>query len=355
MFSSNALNRLLHSFLFVLVTGATLSYGQGTPPRSSLRGRVLDPDRAVVAGAQVVVEAKGRPSGVTAVTDQNGEFSLSLEPGEYAVKVTAPGFAEASQVVSLGRAGSGTTVEVVLEVAGATSTVTVTDTAGYQVESVGSATRTLTPLRDIPQTITVVTKDQIRDQSLQSITDVVTYVPGISSHQGEGNRDQIVIRGNSTTADFYLNGVRDDVQYYRDLYNVDRVEALKGPNAMIFGRGGGGGIINRVTKEAVFSPLREFTLQGGSFGNKRVTGDFGQPLGGQAAFRLNGLYENSGSHRRFVDRERYGVNPTLTLTPSARTRAFSGLPKKVETGMSAGRPRYEGMPRSAVRPSWKNS
>ena len=78
------------------------------------------------------------------------------------------------------------------------------------------------------------------------------YVPGITAHQGENNRDQVIIRGNSSSADFFVDGVRDDVQYYRDLYNLDRVEALKGPNAMIFGRGGGGGVVNRVTKEADF-------------------------------------------------------------------------------------------------------
>jgi catecholate siderophore receptor len=285
---------------------------------------VLDPNRAVVAGAQIVAEAKGRASSVTVVTDSNGEFSLMLEPGEYSVKVTASGFAETSEAIILARSGSGASLEIVLQVAAATSSVTVTDSAGYQVDAVGSSTKTLTPLRDIPQTITVVTKEQIRDQSLQSIADVVTYIPGISSHQGEGNRDQIVIRGNSTTADFYLNGVRDDVQYMRDLYNVERVEAMKGPNAMIFGRGGGGGIINRVTKEAVFSPLHEFTLQGGYFGNKRVTADFGQPFGSKAAFRVNGMYENSGSFRRFVDRERYGINPTVTLAPGEHTRITFG-------------------------------
>ncbi|MDT9702321.1 TonB-dependent receptor plug domain-containing protein, partial [Streptomyces sp. P17] len=96
-----------------------------------------------------------------------------------------------------------------------------------------------------------------------SMADVVRYVPGVSSHQGENNRDQLIIRGNSTSADFFVNGVRDDVQYYRDLYNLESVEALKGPNAMIFGRGGGGGVINRVTKEAGYTPLREVTIQGG--------------------------------------------------------------------------------------------
>jgi catecholate siderophore receptor len=332
-------------FLFLLLALPALCFAQERPAQSMLRGRVLDPNRALVAGAQVVAATKGRPAGGAVVTDLNGEFSLLLEPGEYTVKVNAPGFAEAAQTVRLARAAAAPTLEFVLLIAEATSSVTVVAPTGYQVEAVGSATKTLTPLRDIPQTITVVTKEQIRDQSLQSISDVVNYVPGISSHQGENNRDQIVIRGNSTTADFYLNGVRDDTQYYRDLYNVERVEALKGPNAMIFGRGGGGGVINRVTKEAGFSPLREFTLQGGSFGNRRVTADFNQPFGDTAALRFNGLYENSGSFRRFVDRERYGLNPTLTLAPSARTK-FTFSYEYFHDGRTADRgiPSYLGRP-----------
>src|SRR6185369_8918964 len=114
------------------------------------------------------------------------------------------------------------------------------------------------------------------------------YVPGVTLHQGENNRDQIIMRGNSSSADFFVDGVRDDVQYYRDLYNLDRVEALKGPNALMFGRGGAGGVINRVTKQAFLAALREVDVQGGSFGNKRATADIDQPLGDHAAVRVNG-------------------------------------------------------------------
>ena len=184
-------------------------------------------------------------------------------------------------------------LEIVLQLAGYSATVTVTDMAGY--DAVSSATKTLTPLHDVPQSITVVSREVIRYQGMQSVADVVRYVPGITAIQGENNRDQVVIRGNSSSADFFLDGVRDDVQYYRDLYNLERIEALKGPNAMIFGRGGGGGVINRVTKQAGFAPLGELTLQGGSFGNKRILGDVDRPFNTSVAFRLNGMYENSGS------------------------------------------------------------
>ena len=112
-------------------------------------------------------------------------------------------------------------------------------------------------LIDVPQSVSVVTRDLIQDQSMQSLMDVARYVPGAGMAQGEGNRDTIILRGNSSTSDFFLDGVRDDVEYYRDLYNLDRVEILKGPNAMIFGRGGAGGVVNRVSRQANWEPVRE--------------------------------------------------------------------------------------------------
>ena len=153
-----------------------------------------------------------------------------------------------------------------------------------------------------------------------SLGDVVRYVPGITAIQGENNRDQIVFRGTSSSADFYLNGVRDDVQYYRDLYNLARVEVLRGPNAMIFGRGAGGGLINRVTKEAGFTPVREVTVQAGSFGDGRLSVDFNQPFDARAAVRLNAVSENSGSFRHAVSLSRQAANPTVTLVAKQQTK-----------------------------------
>ena len=164
------------------------------------------------------------------------------------------------------------------------------------------------------------TGQQIQDTGAQKLEDVVRYVPGVNWHQGEGNRDQIVIRGQSSTADFFINGMRDDAQIYRDLYNTQRIELFKGPNAMIFGRGGGGGVLNRVLKDADGTPVREFTLQGGSFDNKRGSLDIGDKISDTFAARLNAVYEKSGSYRDYFELERYGINPTVTWTPTAFTR-----------------------------------
>ena len=104
---------------------------------------------------------------------------------------------------------------------------------------------------DVPQTLSIVTDDDIKNQGFRELGDIVRYTPGVNTSQGEGHRDSVVFRGVRSTADFYLDGVRDDVQYYRSLYNLEQVEILRGPNALLFGRGGTGGMINRVTKKAV--------------------------------------------------------------------------------------------------------
>jgi len=191
---------------------------------------------------------------------------------------------------------------------------------GYIATRSSTATKTDTPILDIPQSITVVTKEQAKDQGSRDLNKALTYVPGIVMGQGEGHRDAPTIRGVSTTADFFVDGVRDDVQYFRDLYNVDRVEVLKGPNAMIFGRGGGGGVINRVTKKADGERIYEATTTYGSFDTKRVEIDAGQAVTNDFAVRINGMYEDSGSYRDFVDLERYGINPKVTFRPSENTK-----------------------------------
>ena len=185
---------------------------------------------------------------------------------------------------------------------------------GYLATNTVTATKIDTPLMNIPQTINVVTRDQLDDQAHHSLADILRYVPGTTVGQGEGNRDQITLRGQNTTADFFLDGVRDDVQYYRGLYNIERVEILKGPYALIFGRGGGGGIINRVQK----SPLSDDIIYAGqasinSFGAYDISADVNAPLSDVAAVRINAVYENLDSHRDFVGGERYAWNPYVAF------------------------------------------
>jgi catecholate siderophore receptor len=195
-----------------------------------------------------------------------------------------------------------------------------TGTVGYFANSTSVATKSNTPIINIPQSLSVVTKDFIRDQGFGGLTDVTRYVPGVAVHQGEGNRDELVIRGVDSSANFFVNGFRDDVQYFRDLYNAQSIEILKGPSALTFGRGAGGGILNRTLKEADGVRRYEATAQTGSWGDRRVTLDAGQAINDNVAARLNVFYEGSDAFRDFNHLERYGFNPTVTLKPDDNTK-----------------------------------
>ena len=189
----------------------------------------------------------------------------------------------------------------------------------YGADSTATATRTDTLLRDVPQAVTIVTERQIDDQAMRSIGDVLRYVPGTMIGQGEGHRDQVTMRGNNSTADFFVDALRDDVQYYRPLYNLQRVEILRGPNAMIFGRGGGGGVINRVTKVPLFTPSISASGSVDTFGAWYVDADLNQPLTGSIAARLNAVYEGFGNHRDAYDGRLIAVNPALRFLPGSET------------------------------------
>jgi catecholate siderophore receptor len=191
---------------------------------------------------------------------------------------------------------------------------------GYNAKKSSSSTRTDTELRDTPQSITVIPQDLIKDQSIQSMSQAVQYVPGVQAAQGEGNRDNVIFRGNASSANFFIDGLRDDVETYRDFYNTDRLEVLKGSNGMAFGRGGAGGAINRITKQAGWTPVSELIASYGVYNQKRIVGDYGQAINDEVAFRVNAVYEHSDSYRDGVDLERFGITPTVTIRPDDQTK-----------------------------------
>jgi len=176
------------------------------------------------------------------------------------------------------------------------------------------------PQPDIPQSLTIIDTDQIRNQAFTSIGDITRYTPGLTISQGEGHRDAIIIRGQQTTADFFQDGVRDDVQYFRPLYNVEQVEILRGSNALLFGRGGTGGIINRVTKKAnTGENFTGLTASLDSFGAYSGAIDTNYNLSETAGIRLNAFYEELNNHRDFFDGRRFGFNPTAGFELNDRT------------------------------------
>lgn len=183
-----------------------------------------------------------------------------------------------------------------------------------------TATRTDTPLRDIPQSIQVIDEEFIEEQNAIYLKDVLPYVSNVGYQQGEGARDDFIIRGFTALDDVFKDGVRDDIrQQYRDLANVERVEVLKGPSAALFGRGSSGGIINLVTKKPTDKPVMGAELMLGSYDLRRGSVDFGGPLASDVlGYRFNAAYERSESFRDNVNWERFFIAPTLgwRLTPN---------------------------------------
>ena len=193
--------------------------------------------------------------------------------------------------------------------------------AGYDTADGSTATKTPTPLIDVPQSATFITEDQLEDQSIRQLGEALRFVPGISLESGEGHRDEIFIRGQETTADFYLDGLRDDAQYYRSLYNISRVEVLKGANALIFGRGGGGGVVNRVSKKAQTNEgFGQFDASLDTFGAFALLADVNQPLTETVGLRLNATYEEFDNNRDFYEGRFIGISPTLGVDIGPDTR-----------------------------------
>ena len=221
---------------------------------------------------------------------------------------------------------------------------------GYRAPGSSSALREPALLRDVPQAVTILTRQFVADQGAQSLGDAARFLPGVTFAQGEGHRDAPTIRGNVSTSALFVDGIRDDVQYFRDLYATERLEAVKGPNALMFGRGVGGGILNRVMKVAGFTPVRDLVLQGGSFGQRRGTLDVGGAVAGPLAVRVNALYENTDLFRREASIERSGVLPTLTLRAGARTLVTASYERfRDDRTVDRGIPSLAGVPLDADR------
>ena len=183
-----------------------------------------------------------------------------------------------------------------------------------------TAVKTPTPIIDVPQSLSIVTAEQMQQQGFTSVGDIINYTPGVNTSQGEGHRDAVVFRGRRATADFFIDGVRDDVQYYRALYNLEQIEILRGPNALFFGRGGTGGALNRVTKKGVIGQdFSRFQARLDTFEEIGLEIDNNVSLSDTAAVRVNAMYEGLKNHRDFYEGDRFGVNPTLRLAVGDNT------------------------------------
>jgi len=292
-----------------------LSAADRTTARGSVEGRILDPKGHPIAGATVTLR-QGDLVVAEAATDESGHYRLTFAAGSYRLTVTSAGMSALDEGVTL-TAGEVSRLDRSMSIAQTSSSVLVT-ASDYLAEEQSAASRI--PIRplDMPQTTTTISLDFMRDRAVESMQEALAYTPGVSAMLGEGRRDQVSIRGFSANTDQYVDGVKDDATYYRDLSNTDHIEVVEGPAAVLYGRGTSGGLVDRVTKKPrMEGTLAEFSTTQGGYGSKRAEGDVDTLLGSpQLGLRTTGAWESGGSFRHFYSLDRYAFAPTLRWSPA---------------------------------------
>ncbi|MEN3277863.1 MAG: catecholate siderophore receptor [Massilia sp.] len=206
--------------------------------------------------------------------------------------------------------------------------VEVTGAARRDVQApvVSSSDKFTAPLLDTPKSVTVIGQEVIAQTAAVSLTDALRSVPGITIGAGEGGNpvgDNVFIRGYNAQTDTYVDGIRDAGSQSREIFNLEQVEVVKGPNSAYGGRSSAGGGINLVSKSAQLENFSNATVGFGTDKYRRVTGDLNRTLGNNAAFRLNLMaHENKVAGRDVVGGDRWGIAPTVTFGMSGPTKAI---------------------------------
>ena len=215
---------------------------------------------------------------------------------------------------------------VTFEVSGPTDTVDVT----VGVPSIIGSPKFTETLRETPQSVTVVSRKILEDQGATTLRDGLRNVAGISLAAGEGGAqgDNLTIRGFTARNDIFLDGMRDFGSYYRDPFNIEQVEVLRGPSSVTFGRGTTGGVVNQAYKYPQPNRFIAGTLSFGSDLTRRLTADINEPLerlGNGAAFRINVMaHDSKVAGRDIAETRRFGIAPSLTLGLGSSTRFTLG-------------------------------
>jgi catecholate siderophore receptor len=251
-------------------------------------------------------------------TTPQGELTLTLAPGHYQFHLAHPGFQPVSQQLDIRSAQS---LTLVLPLAASADNIDVhADT--FLATDATTATRLPLSVLQTPQQLDVLTPELLRARATESMKSALELIPAAGLQLGEGRRDNFFLRGFNAVTDMYIDGVRDDAQYYRDLSNTDRIEVLEGPAAVLYGRGSSGGLINRITKKpSLGGTLLELSDTTGSYGEQRGTADLDTLIPGtrHLGLRLTGAAEQSGSQRHDFWLSRYAFAPTLAWHPTAAT------------------------------------
>lgn len=241
--------------------------------------------------------------------------------------------------IRMGGASFAMTISATSVLAAAPDTA-LTDTAGEVVvySHAVTATKTDTPLIQIPQSITVVTPQQIEDQGALSMQSALQYTAGVTNEGDDTRGDFNVIRGFSAVN--YLDGLKREFGFVylprNEIYSLDRIDVLLGPAAVLYGAGSSGGLVNMESKRPQFQFGGEVGASYGSFDRKQVQFDVTGPLSDTFAARLVGLYRDADMLVHYIPDDRKLIQPSLTWRPDENTNiTLIGLYQRDYTGPSA--------------------
>jgi iron complex outermembrane recepter protein len=299
-------------------------------PGAQVTGRVTDPSGSPVVGARVSLRM-GVVERQHSIADPRGRYTFQgLSTGDYTVTVSAPHFRRASKQIHV---SSGALQPLVLDfqltLLPVSQKVTVLGEPGYQVSVANAATKTNTPILDVPQDIATVNQSLMEDQQDLDLADAAENVSGVARANpvaaGQMN-NLFAIRGFQLDYDnnYLLDGLKYPGFAASDLANIQEVEVLKGPASVLYGQAEAGGVVNLITKKPLEAPFVSLDFTGGSFGFGRAQFDVSGPLDRSHSllYRVDGAYQNGDEDedfRHFVHTHHTFIAPTLLWKPKAGT------------------------------------
>lgn len=324
-------------YLFFFFISLTFSVNAQHTQMGSVKGIVKSSDG--LAAEHINIALKGTTKGT--ISNGNGEFEIrNIAPGNYTLIASFVGLLSVEQPVDV-KAGESTLVPdmVLHENTSELNEVVITSIreGSYQTESSSLASKSPTPLKDIPQTVSYVTKELIQDQKAFRITDVVKNISGVNQESITGD---LMIRGFATGSNVMINGLRISKGWTPTLIsNLERVEVIKGANSALYGYADPGGTMNSVTKRPLDVAAQAFSVSVGSFNTIRAEGDFTGAVNESknVLYRVNLAYQDAGSFRDLQASKDILIAPSLSFLPSDKTRVdvdliYSSINGRVDRG-----------------------
>jgi iron complex outermembrane receptor protein len=310
-------------FLFLFMVLIAAAYASGCPTENAtVQGVVRDQSGGVIAGAHVVLSCNESSRETQTATD--GSYTLQVPAGKLSLQVSHAGFETTTQTIETAP-NQVKLADYILPLAHSVANVSVNASEGYIAQTSSAATKSAAPLLDTPQSISVITSEQLTQRNVQTLNEALRYSAGVSvdTYGVDPRYDSFLIRGfGSSTNGFFLDGLRfPGYLGQTDPYMAEDVTVLKGPSSVLYGQGAPGGLVNITTKQPSSTSSREVQIDLGNLDRKQVKGDFTGLLDrdGHWRYRLTALYRDSGTQVNFSPDDRWFAAPALTWAPTDRT------------------------------------